>query len=599
MAALTPVPKIQFFTANGEPLVGGKLYSYAAGTTTPLVTYTDQAGTSANTNPVILDSRGEASVWLGTGPYKLRLTSATDVDIWTVDDIYSEGSQSMQELLSASGSSLVGFIADGTGAAYRTVQSKLRDVVSVKDFGAVGDGTTDDTAAIQAFFNACQNGRGYMPAGIYKITSTLNLYPQYSYNIEGSAYRNTANSGTVIYNAGTSTAILVDNDPYTPPNFDSQIRLANMTVSGNASSQHGIYTQHAMIHLENMWITGHGGHGLYLERAYSSAFRQVTCANNYKNGCLIGIAGNALHFDHCVFNGNSITDGYAGLYMNALPDPLSENFGVVFTSCDFTSNGQTVGVTTAYGAIVQKSFAASFIGCYWEGNKAYNLYADSSAKNLSVIGCYFQEANSSISQVEGLVYENNFHLRVSATTQIDIVGGMPTSRLPARMFGNTYSGGATSNPTAGVTENVQLWYSSIPSGGTWKRGDIIWNSNFQAGGQSPGWTCVTAGTPGTWLPMPPAPSVYENWGDSDATLTAFSSFPTNFWQSPLTANRTVTLSTTGAVSGSKFRIVRAASSTGAFSLNVGSGPLKSLSAGQWCDVEYTGSAWALSAFGSL
>ena len=63
MAALTPVPKIQFFDANGHPLAGGKLYSYAAGTTTPLVTYTDQAGTSANTNPVILDARGEASVW--------------------------------------------------------------------------------------------------------------------------------------------------------------------------------------------------------------------------------------------------------------------------------------------------------------------------------------------------------------------------------------------------------------------------------------------------------------------------------------------------------------------------------------------------------
>jgi len=169
MAALTPVPKIQFFTANGEPLVGGKLYSYAAGTTTPLVTYTDQAGTSANTNPVILDSRGEASVWLGTGPYKLRLTSATDVDIWTVDDIYSEGSQSMQELLSSSGSSLVGFIADGTGAQYRTVQAKLRDTVSVKDFGAVGDGTTDDTAAIQA---AITTGSSIVfPAGTYRCAN--------------------------------------------------------------------------------------------------------------------------------------------------------------------------------------------------------------------------------------------------------------------------------------------------------------------------------------------------------------------------------------------------------------------------------------------
>lgn len=178
MAALTPVPKIQFFDANGHPLAGGKLYSYSAGTTTPLVTYTDQAGTSANTNPVILDARGEASVWLGTGPYKLRLTTATDVDIWTVDDIYSEGALSMQELLSSAGSSLVGFIQSGTGATYRTVQSKLRDIVSVTDFGAVGDGVTDDTAAINAAItavNAAGGGTVYFPAGLYLVGTTTHV----------------------------------------------------------------------------------------------------------------------------------------------------------------------------------------------------------------------------------------------------------------------------------------------------------------------------------------------------------------------------------------------------------------------------------------
>jgi hypothetical protein len=87
MATLTPVPKIQFFDINGDPLVGGKLYSYAAGTTTPLATFTDQGGGTPNANPVILDSRGEANVWLGSSSYKLRLTTAADVDIWTVDNI--------------------------------------------------------------------------------------------------------------------------------------------------------------------------------------------------------------------------------------------------------------------------------------------------------------------------------------------------------------------------------------------------------------------------------------------------------------------------------------------------------------------------------
>ena len=62
--ALSPSPKQQFFTAGGVPLVGGKLYTYAAGTSTPLATYQDSSGTVSNTNPIILDSRGEANVWL-------------------------------------------------------------------------------------------------------------------------------------------------------------------------------------------------------------------------------------------------------------------------------------------------------------------------------------------------------------------------------------------------------------------------------------------------------------------------------------------------------------------------------------------------------
>lgn len=88
-AALTPTPKIQFFADDGTPLVGGKLYTYAAGSTTPLATYTSYEGISANTNPVILDSRGEANVWLTGVLYKLALYDADDALIWTVDNISS------------------------------------------------------------------------------------------------------------------------------------------------------------------------------------------------------------------------------------------------------------------------------------------------------------------------------------------------------------------------------------------------------------------------------------------------------------------------------------------------------------------------------
>jgi hypothetical protein len=85
--SLSPTPKLQFFDLNGAPLSGGKLYTYVAGTTTPLASYTDFTGNIANTNPIILDSRGEANVWLGAAMYKFALYTSVGVLIWTVDNI--------------------------------------------------------------------------------------------------------------------------------------------------------------------------------------------------------------------------------------------------------------------------------------------------------------------------------------------------------------------------------------------------------------------------------------------------------------------------------------------------------------------------------
>jgi hypothetical protein len=87
VAAISPDPRLQFFANDGSFLVGGKLYTYAAGTTTPLATYTSSTGGTANTNPVILDSRGEASVWLGSSKYKFVLKNANDVEVWTQDNL--------------------------------------------------------------------------------------------------------------------------------------------------------------------------------------------------------------------------------------------------------------------------------------------------------------------------------------------------------------------------------------------------------------------------------------------------------------------------------------------------------------------------------
>lgn len=90
MANLAIIPKWRSLDANGNPLAGGKLYTYEAGTSTPLATYTTAAGDVANANPVVLNASGEASVYLAPGvSYKFELRNASDVVQWTEDNVYS------------------------------------------------------------------------------------------------------------------------------------------------------------------------------------------------------------------------------------------------------------------------------------------------------------------------------------------------------------------------------------------------------------------------------------------------------------------------------------------------------------------------------
>ncbi len=88
MAHILAYPIFRGTDADGNPLAGGKLYTYQAGSSTPQATYTDRSEGEANTNPIILNSRGEARVWLkDSWNYKFILTDADDVLIWSEDNI--------------------------------------------------------------------------------------------------------------------------------------------------------------------------------------------------------------------------------------------------------------------------------------------------------------------------------------------------------------------------------------------------------------------------------------------------------------------------------------------------------------------------------
>lgn len=85
---LPPLFPPQFFDSNGDPLAGGKLYTYVSGTTTPQATYTSQAGGSANANPIILDSAGRCDLWLDPDlEYTFVLRTSADVLVDTWDNV--------------------------------------------------------------------------------------------------------------------------------------------------------------------------------------------------------------------------------------------------------------------------------------------------------------------------------------------------------------------------------------------------------------------------------------------------------------------------------------------------------------------------------
>jgi hypothetical protein len=82
-----PDPIFTGLDNSGNPLNGGKLYAYEAGTTTAKDTYTSSDLLTANANPVVLDSAGRATVFLASAAYKFILKTSADVTLWTQDNV--------------------------------------------------------------------------------------------------------------------------------------------------------------------------------------------------------------------------------------------------------------------------------------------------------------------------------------------------------------------------------------------------------------------------------------------------------------------------------------------------------------------------------
>lgn len=106
-----------------------------------------------------------------------------------------------------------------------------------------------------------------------------------------------------------------------------------------------------------------------------------------------------------------------------------------------------------------------------------------------------------------------------------------------------------------------------------------------------------AGLWGSHGPAQRQPRVSADRGDTSQTLTAGTDAPTQRWATTLTADRAITLSTTGAVNGDRFRVVR--TGLGSFTLDVGGLKTIPSATAAWVDVEFDGSAWRLTGYGTL
>lgn len=483
---LSPVGGVagQFFDNNGNPLTGGKLYSYVAGTTTPQATYTSSSGVTAHSNPIILDAGGRVpggEIWLTDGlQYKIVLKNANDVLIGTYDNIvginsnfinflaqeeiqtatagqtvftlattnYQPGTNSLsvfvdgvnqydgssyayvetsstvvtftaglhvgalvkfttaQSLSSgATNASLVVYNPAGTGAVATTVQDKLRQYVSILDFGAnTTPGTTDMTAAFQAAVNALPTNGGaiYFPGqGPYRFNSGITLTKILTIRGDGK-------QTTLLKYYGSST--FIDQTAGDLLGFEDVQISGNGTTAGPIAVAGSVaYTAFNNSYSQNadfiFWETVSEWQGGYYHKHFNSFFRYskylfkgysqnnflfVGCAfSNFQQGVEITSGEGPLTFtggsiEYCATFAFTSALG-RGLCVNLIGTYIEQGPGVACQSGITSGTGFYDNGTFIYTNGTEV-YPCSFIGCTVFTPGIFRMFWTDSADGCNVIG---------------------------------------------------------------------------------------------------------------------------------------------------------------------------------------------------------------------
>ena len=262
-----------------------------------------------------------------------------------------------------------GFLQTGAGAVQRSVESKLNDTVSVKDFGAVGDGVADDTAAIQA---AIDSGKAaYVPKGTYKISATLNLNNGYKALIgdpsmpvitktnAGSAIRIGTTAGAVlneysrVENLYLQSLTAAPTFPVNPGPNDAGLALDGSSSSLPAAVQNAI--------VRNVRI-GNWSVGIYTNDV-------VTCQ--------IDRCFAQLLVDYSASGGFTASNKFIGFALDCTPyspGGISPQASIEFLECDFVGNAAPTAVTSVGYYLVGSDLRDTFFDRCEATNTTYGWW---------------------------------------------------------------------------------------------------------------------------------------------------------------------------------------------------------------------------------